>query len=156
MFGGSGGQERNRIAVALTLASGETLHGNIFGHVSGKLRETVNGADAYLEFEKRDGTIVFIAKRNIAEIRGDEVPKTDQLTRRATSAQNFDPFTMLGVERNAGPNEIKTAYWSKARLYHPDKFAGKEVPKEIVDYMSAMFMRIHAAYKELAGENAPV
>jgi hypothetical protein len=156
MFGGSSGQERGRIAVALTLDSGETLHGNVVASQSGRLRDTINSGDGYLEFEKRDGTIVFIAKRTVASARTDEQPKADQLTRRASAAQNFDPFTMLGLERNAGPNEIKTAYWAKARLYHPDKFAGKDVPKEVQDYMAAMFMRIHAAYKELAGENAPV
>lgn len=155
MFSGSGGQERNRIAVALTLDSGEVLHGQVTGHVSGKLRETVNGAEPYLEFEKRDGATVFIAKRRIAEARSDELPKIDQLVRRVAAVQGFDPFTTLGVERNAGPNEIKTAYWAKARLYHPDKLAGKDVPKEVFDYMSAMFVRIHAAYKEVAGENAP-
>jgi DnaJ domain len=156
MFGGSGGQERNRIAVALTLDSGETLHGELFGNQTGKLRDTINGADGYLEFQKRDGTVVFLAKRTVASARSDEPPKTDQLIRRAAAAQAFDPFTTLGLERTAGPNEIKTAYWAKARLYHPDKLAGKDMPKEILEYMSAMFMRIHAAYKELAGENAPV
>jgi hypothetical protein len=155
MFGGSGGQERNRIAVALTLDSGETLHGHLFGNLNGKLREVINGADGYVEFEKRDGSIVFLAKRRIAEARADELPKADQLARRAAVAQEFDPFTMLGVDRNAGQNEIKTAYWAKARLYHPDKLAGKDMPKEVQDYMSAMFVRIHAAYRELAGENAP-
>jgi hypothetical protein len=155
MFGGSGGQERSRIAVALTLGSGETLHGHVVASQSGRLRDTINGADFYLEFEKRDGTISFLAKRTVASVRSDEQPRADQLTRRAAAVENFDPFTMLGLERSAGPNEVKTAYWAKARLYHPDKLAGKDLPKEVQDYMTAMFMRIHAAYKELAGENAP-
>jgi hypothetical protein len=110
LFGGSGGQERNRIAVALTLDSGETVHGHLFGTQTGRLRDAINSAESYLEVEKRDGTVVFLAKRTIASLRSDEPPRTDQLARRAAMAQGLDPFATLGIDRTAGPNEIKTAY----------------------------------------------
>ena len=34
-----------------------------------------------------------------------------------------DPYVVLGVNRNAGDDEIKTAYRNLARKYHPDNYA---------------------------------
>lgn len=39
---------------------------------------------------------------------------------------NFDPYKMLGVERNASPFEVKAAYRFMAQAFHPDKQDGDE------------------------------
>jgi hypothetical protein len=36
-----------------------------------------------------------------------------------------------------------------ARLYHPDRIASYELPKEIKDYARAMLVRINLAFEQL-------
>ena len=144
--------DRTRIQVTLTLATGETLGGHVFGGLTGKLKDVMNHADRYLEFERRDGTIVFLLKEDIRLAAVMDLPRNDQLARRARDASVFDPWTLLGVDKSSGPAEIRTAYWAKAKQYHPDKLIDKDPPREVLEFMNAMFARIHAAYRELTGE----
>ena len=155
LFSGSGETEKGRVAVTLTLASGVTLNGHVFVKAAGQLRDLLNGPDRFLEFEKRDLSLVFLSKDNILTVAALTVPKNDQLQRRARDLHAFDPYHSLGIERTAGPGEIRIAYWRRARDYHPDKLAGVGAPKEVLDYMNVMFARIHAAYRELSGEHDP-
>jgi hypothetical protein len=155
LFSGSSETEKGRIAVTLTLASGTTHNGHVFVKTAGQLRDLLNGPDRFLEFEKRDQSLVYLSKDNILTVAALAVPKNDQLQRRARDLHAFDPYHSLGIDRTAGAGEIRAAYWRRARDYHPDKLAGIGAPKEVLDYMNAMFARIHAAYKELSGETEP-
>lgn len=155
LFSGSNETERGRVAVTLTLASGATLNGHVFMKTAGHLRDLLNGPERFLEFEKRDLSLVYLLKDNIVSAAALVAPKNDQLQRRARDLHAFDPYHSLGIERTAGPGEVRAAYWRRARDYHPDKLAGIGAPKEVMDYMNAMFARIHAAYKELSGEHDP-
>lgn len=148
MFG-SNETERHRVAVTLTLDSGDVLNGHVFLGQALKLRDLLNNPDMFIDFEKRDNTLALIAKRAIAMISCLDLPRTDHLTRRTQSIAAFDPYQTLGVDRGANAGEIRAAYLAKARLYHPDKLASKDVPKEVGDYMNAMFIRIQKAYDEL-------
>lgn len=148
MFGSSE-TERQRVAVTLTLHSGDVLNGHVFLGPAQKLRDLLNNPDLFIEFEKRDDTLNLVAKRAIAMISAIDLPRIDQLSRRMQIASGFDPYHTLGVDRGANRGEIRAAYLAKARLYHPDKLASKDVPKEVGDYMNAMFIRIQKAYDEL-------
>lgn len=148
MFG-SNETERQRVAVTLTLHSGEILNGHVFLGRAQKLRDLMNNHDQFIDFEKRDDTLTLIAKSVIAMIAPIDLPRTDQMTRRLQSGTAFDPHQILTVDRGANPGEVRAAYLAKVRLYHPDKLAAKDVPKEVVDYMNAMFIRIQKAYDEL-------
>jgi hypothetical protein len=55
VFGGSG-DEKARISVAMTLISGEKVHGQLFLGLGGKLADYVNRDQTFFEFERRDGT----------------------------------------------------------------------------------------------------
>ena len=145
-------QERGRVAVTLRLASGVEIQGHILLAISAKLRDTLNGPERFAEFEMPDGKISFIVKDQIASVTQLSLPRTDQLVRKTRDAAAFDPHETLGISRTAGPGEIRAAYWGKARLYHPDKIAGRDAPKEVVDYMNAQFVRIHTAYQQLSGD----
>lgn len=141
--------ERQRVAVTLTLSSGEVLNGHVFLGTAQKLRDLINNPDQFIDFEKRDNTVAMIAKRSIAMIAALDLPRTDHLHRRMASPASFDPYHTLGIDRGANAGEVRAAYLAKARLYHPDKLASKDVPKEVGDYMNAMFIRIQKAYDEL-------
>lgn len=144
--------DRTRLQVSLTLASGDVLNGHVFAGMTGKLKDLFNHADRYVEFERRDGTLALLLKDDIKAVGVIEVPRNDQLARRIKDVSGFDPHATLGIDRAAGPAEIRSAYWAKAKQYHPDKLVDKEPPREVAEFMNAMFARIHAAYKELAGE----
>ncbi|MBU2575395.1 MAG: DnaJ domain-containing protein [Elusimicrobia bacterium] len=62
-------------------------------------------------------------------------------------AQEWDPYKVLGVARNASLDEIKHAYRELANKYHPDKVShlGDEF-KKIAD---KRFKEIVRAYQEL-------
>lgn len=154
MFGSSE-SERQRVAVTLTLASGDVLNGHVFIGRAQKLRDLLNNPDTFIDFEKRDSTVAMIAKRAITAIAAIDLPRTDHLTRRTNSAATFDPYHTLGVDPGANPGEVRAAYLAKARLYHPDKLASKDVPREVGDYMNAMFIRIQKAYDELDTNKIP-
>src|SRR5262245_47022858 len=145
LFNASTEVEKGRIAVTLTLASGVSFNGHVFVKVGAQLRDLLNGPERFLEFEKRDLSLVYLAKDSVVMIVPMTVPKNDQLQRRARDIHSFDPYSALGIDRNAGPGEIRAAYWRRARDYHPDKLAGIGAPKEVMEYMNAMFARVHAA-----------
>lgn len=55
---------------------------------------------------------------------------------------HFDPYEILGIDRDATPEDIKTAYRKKALIHHPDKGGDEE-----------QFKKLHLAYKALSEPN---
>ena len=59
-----------------------------------------------------------------------------------------DPYTVLGVSRNAKEEEIKKAYKTLSRKYHPD--ANINNPNK--DQAEEKFKEIQAAYQQIMKE----
>ena len=59
-----------------------------------------------------------------------------------------DPYTVLGVSRNATEEEIKKAYKTLSRKYHPD--ANINNPNK--DQAEEMFKEIQQAYQQIMKE----
>ncbi len=57
-----------------------------------------------------------------------------------------DPYSVLGVGKNASDEEIKTAYRELARKYHPDNYTDDNPLKELA---SEKMQEINAAYDEI-------
>ncbi|NNE24667.1 MAG: J domain-containing protein [Rhizobiales bacterium] len=120
--------------------------------MSGKLPDTMNNPEPYIQLMRPDGTVAMIAKAVIAQIEQINIARTDQLTKRIKTDSILDPYAVLGVSKTSSSNEIQSAYHALARRYHPDHFSGREIPPEVLQYVSTMFQRITIAYNELKPE----
>ena len=147
MFGSEA--EKFALPVVLTLTSGDRLTGDILLSRAQKLAEALNRPDAFIEFRARDGRTMALAKHAIASAATMELPRTDQMAR-GTSGKTFDPHQLLGIEQGAAATDVRAAYIAKARLYHPDQFVNHPLPKEVSEYLQAMFVHVQAAYEELS------
>ena len=61
---------------------------------------------------------------------------------------NPDPYEVLGIARDATQREVKQAYWSLAKRFHPDH--NPENPDA-----EARFKQIQLAYEALTGRKKP-
>lgn len=61
-----------------------------------------------------------------------------------------DPYTVLNIERNASPEEIKKAYRELAGKYHPDKV--QHLGEEFRKLAEERFKAIEEAYRELTSK----
>jgi DnaJ-domain-containing protein 1 len=138
-----------RILVTLTLNEGEVMRGTVRLPLSGRLVDAVNNADQFLDIETLDGDRLFIAKHSVRKVETFEIPRSDQLSRRSARTGTFDPYEVLGLPKGATAEAVREAYLHLARIYHPDRFAGLELPKEVHDYANAMLTRINVAYQQL-------
>ncbi len=150
MFNSSAGKEdRKAIPVVITLSVGVELQGNLFGGMTGRLADMVNKPEPFLEFAKSSGEVMLLAKSTIASIAPIKPIRVDQLSKRMQEDALPNPHTVLGIKPGATLVEVQNAYHSLARRYHPDHFSGREIPPEVLQYVSAMFQRITAAYNDL-------
>ena len=62
-----------------------------------------------------------------------------------------DPYSILGVGRDATDEEIKSVYRELARKYHPDNYSEDNPLKDLA---SEKMQEINAAYDEIQKERA--
>ncbi|APR85393.1 Integral membrane protein [Minicystis rosea] len=70
-----------------------------------------------------------------------------EIEARAKVIDSEDYFTMLGVSRDATPDQVKTAYFGLAKSWHPDR-----LPSELLDVkplVARVFARFSEAYQTL-------
>jgi len=137
----------NRLSVIVTMTDGEILQGTVRLPLSNKLADAVNNPEPFLDFATPDGERCFIAKHGVKRIEPFNVPRVDHLDRHDKTG--FDPHQILDLPKNANAASVKQAYHRLARSYHPDRFAGPELPREMHDYATAMLARINLAYRQL-------
>lgn len=142
--------ERTRIAVVLTMIGGDELSGHMLVATGARLSDFLNNGQSFIDFESRDGGEMVLNKQAISAVAAVNAPRADQLSR-TQDAGSFDPHAILGVEKGASPEALRVAYYALARAYHPDRFSGIDLPKEMQAYANAMLARINLAYRQLAG-----
>jgi hypothetical protein len=68
-----------------------------------------------------------------------------------TTMSKLNPFQLLGLPLEAGDGEIRSAFGSLSKTYHPDRFARYE-SFEIRELANEVFMLIRDAYRSIADE----
>jgi len=68
----------------------------------------------------------------------------------AEEKEPWDPYRVLGVDRNASVEDIKHAYRELASRYHPDKL--EHLGDEFKVLAEMRFKEIQKAYEELTGK----
>ncbi len=58
-----------------------------------------------------------------------------------------DPYEVLGISKDANPEEIKKAYRRLAKKYHPDNY----INNPLADLAAEKFKEINEAYEQLSG-----
>ncbi|KAL3736549.1 hypothetical protein ACJRO7_025489 [Eucalyptus globulus] len=76
-------------------------------------------------------------------------PRLEPRRRSASAAAAASLYEVLRVERTASPTEIKGAYRTLAKLYHPDALSPVEAGSDGRD-----FLEIHDAYATLSDPSA--
>jgi DnaJ like chaperone protein len=63
-----------------------------------------------------------------------------------------DPYTILGVNRDMGNDEIRNAWRKLVRDNHPDRLIAQGLPEEFVTLANQKLATINAAYDKVAKE----
>jgi hypothetical protein len=143
---------QQRALCNLTFADGKKAMVSVKLSLSGKLTETLNNPDQYLDVISGTGDAYFILKSQVIRIEIADPPhaKLNQ-QRRMTDKAQFNPWAVLGIENSSTPEAIRAAYLHMVKTYHPDKFANYELPPEMKDYAAAMLARVNLAYEQVGG-----
>jgi hypothetical protein len=72
-----------------------------------------------------------------------------QKVRTVTAKSNFDPYSVLGINRGAAKEEIRRCYHAKLNLYHPDRVA--HLGAEFQSIAHEKTIEIKKAYSMLGG-----
>ena len=141
--------DRRTFAISLTFDDGHVASGVCFVATTRTLEEELNQTGAFLDFEPYNGERSYICKTSIVRVKRIDLPKADQLNRTAYLSDAADPYSILGVKRGTEASAIQSAYHAMAKTYHPDRFAGLDLPPEMARYASDMARRVNEAYSML-------
>jgi DnaJ like chaperone protein len=97
--------------------------------------------DAEIEFIREVAKIFGLSEADFARIREANV-----------GPDKADPYTILGVARDASDEEIKAARRKLVRDNHPDRLMAQGVPKEFIEMATEKLAAINAAYDKIALE----
>lgn len=136
------------VPVEITRDDGQVDKGKLLIAMSARVADVLNGPLQYLEFEDYQGRRTLICKSALQAVRVIEIPGAANLSARSRDGE-FDPYRVLGLEPAASWEEVKTAYHAQSKIYHPDRYATAELPREVRDYLAAMARRINAAFAAL-------
>ena len=149
--------ERNRvdnraetlICVEVTLASGEKLAGRAVLNPGKGVHKLLEGDEAFIYVETFDGEGSFVPKADIRGLKVINTGRAGAMTLNVPDARNFDPYRVLSLDKSATFDDIKDAYLRLSKLYHPDRYAGVDLPREVKAYLEAMSKGVNAAFQAL-------
>ncbi|MGL4397755.1 MAG: J domain-containing protein [Hyphomicrobium sp.] len=141
--------QQTTVPAELTLVDDRVVKGQFVIAASRSIYEVLNGDSYFLEFESYEGDRQLIARAALKAVKILSLSSVNGLKNRVRNGETFDPYGVLGVGRDASREDIRSAYHSLSKIYHPDLFASQTLPAEVRDYLAAMARRINAAYNAL-------
>ncbi len=63
-----------------------------------------------------------------------------------------DPYTILGIDPDAGDDEARAAWRAQIREHHPDKLIAEGLPQEFIDAANDHIAKINAAWDAIRKE----
>ncbi len=151
MFSGNG----KTMEVCVRLIDGAVLRGTLVQNQSQGQNQSIEGIvqnmAPFLELLSMEGQRKFLAKHQIASV--DPVESLRKPVLASLHDPRFvDAYNLMGLERGCSLEQAKEAYHRLAKLYHPDSFAGRELPPEVLRYLTDMFRQINTAFAEVRAE----
>jgi|TARA_A100001037_G_scaffold306071_1_gene349007 DnaJ like chaperone protein len=90
--------------------------------------------------------------QNVASIFGFSEAEFDRIRAGHVGTDDSDPYTILGVPRDASDDDVKGRYRKLIREHHPDTLIAQGVPQEFVDVANEKLAVINDAYDRIAKE----
>jgi tetratricopeptide (TPR) repeat protein len=87
-----------------------------------------------------------------AEPKAPRMMTKEELTAARKDLELQNHYELLNIGRNADPQEIKKAYFTLAKLYHPDRHFNPEM-NGMKETLEALFTAIHDAYETLSDQS---
>ncbi len=145
---GGAGETTSGVSIVLSMVDGTELKGRLAVAQGRSLGDVLNGPAPFVEFEEFDGPRQYLAKHAISGVRLINATRGPSLAR-MRDADGFDPHATLGLPLGASYQDVRAAYLSKAKAYHPDRYANAELPDEVRTYLEGMARRVNAAFAAL-------
>lgn len=90
---------------------------------------------------------------SVAAIFGFSPERFEQLARQHVhTADDGDPFLVLGLTPEASDEEVKASYRALAREHHPDRLHAAGIPDEMMELVTARMTAINAAYNAIRAQ----
>ena len=142
-------QEQGAVGVEIVLDDGSIVAGKLMVPASRAVFDVLNGPTTFFEFEPFDGERRFLAKSALKAVKLLAGIKPLNLAQKVRDLDGFDPHTVLGLKTGAEWDDVRLAYLTLAKTYHPDRYTTADLPPEVTDYLSGMQRRINSAYAAL-------
>ncbi len=141
----SNGQEEKPVEVVIKVVDGTQLSGKMVCGLSGSIAATLNNEGNFIELRGVENQVVFVSKNQIGTIEPATNAKQGLPKLKVDDVKTSNWTEILDVGFQATPAEVKEAYHTLAKRYHPDMFT-IDMPVEVKEYANAMLSRINLAY----------
>ena len=122
---------------------------NMFPHEPQVLEELLGGL---YHIAKADG-VVHPAELDylwaVAQIFGFDRAHFERVTASHSAPDSTDPYSVLGVGKDASDADIKSAYRKLIHENHPDKLMAQGLPQEFIDLANEKMAAINTAYDKI-------
>ena len=137
------------IAVEVAMADGSKVSGRAVLAPGKAVHKLLEAGEPFLYVDGFDGEGAFLPKAEIRGLKVIQPARAQAMALMTPDARNFDPYRILSLEKGASFEEIRDAYHRLTKVYHPDRYASVELPREVKVYLEAMAKNVNAAFRAL-------